>query len=69
MDETIKMTVLELILSAPMTAGEVSDISGISKPTAYKYLEALRRGKRATRGACRVASRGPESRVYAGVLS
>ena len=49
------------------TAAQVADALGVSLPTAYKYLKALRKkyGTAIVVRRKRVSARGPKSKVYA----
>lgn len=62
----IATRVKEMLRCGGATAAQVADALGVSRPTAYKHLKALRKA----RGAAivvrreRVSARGPRSKVY-----
>lgn len=58
--------VKEIIRRGGATAAQVADALGVSKPTAYKYIKALRKalGDAIAARRERVSARGPKSRVY-----
>lgn len=58
--------VKKLLLAGGATAAQVAESLGVSKPTAYKYIRALRKAHGAviTARRERVSARGPRSKVY-----
>ena len=59
--------VKKMIQNGGATAAQVADALGVSKPTAYKYIKALRKalGDAIDVRRERVSERGPKSKVYA----
>jgi predicted ArsR family transcriptional regulator len=56
--------VMEVVRRGGATAAQVAEALGISKPTAYKYLEELRARSKVVTRRERVSARGPRSKVY-----